>query len=208
MRWTEKKTEAGFTLVELMVAIAIISLALGAIYGVFASVTKSSTGNEVSAHVLQSLRTSLGFMEQDIRMAGLDRFATTHAGVEQATETSFRFTADRNMDGLINEADLSNGIQEQDLERITYAYDGANKRLRQCLSEGTPQASWDTVAEHVENFQFQYFDKDENLLSFPITDLTAIRSVAVSLTVRQASGFKREVTKTLSKRIFCRNLSM
>ena len=208
MGWIKNKKENGFSLIELMVALAISTLALTAIYSVFNSITKSSTRNEVAAEVLQSLRTSLGFMEQDIRMAGLDRFATAHAGVEQATETSFRFTADRNMDGLINEADLSNGIQEADLERITYTYDGANKRLRQCLSEGTPQASWDTVAEHVENFQFQFFDNDENQLSFPITDLTAIRSVAVSLTVRQASGFKREVTKTLSKRIFCRNLSM
>jgi type II secretion system protein J len=208
MRWNGKKREAAFALVELMVAIAIISLALGAIYSVFASVTKSSTGNEVSAQVLQNLRTSLGFMEQDIRMAGLDRFATAHAGVEEATETSFRFTADRNMDGLINEADLSNGIQEVDLERITYSFDAANQRLRQCLSEGTPQASWDTVADHVVDLRFQYFDKDETLLSFPITDLTAIRSVMVSLTIRQASGFHREVTKALSKKIFCRNLSM
>ena len=208
MKWIGNKKQAGFTLAELMVSIAIISLALGAIYSVFASVTKSSTGNEVSAQVLQSLRTSLGFMERDIRMAGLDRFATAHAGVEEATGASFRFTADRNIDGLINEADLSNGIKEEDLERITYSYDAVNKRLRQCLSEGTPQASWDTVAEHVENFQLQYFDENENLLSFPIIDLTAIRSVVVSLTIRQASGFKREVTKTLSKRIFCRNLSM
>jgi hypothetical protein len=141
-------------------------------------------------------------------MAGLDRFATAHAGVEDATAARFRFTADRSMDGLINAADLSNGIQEEDLERITYAYDSSSKQLRQCLSEGAPQESWETVAEHVENFQVQYFDENENLLGFPITDLTAIRSVLVSLTIRQTSGFKRDVTKALSKKIFCRNLSM
>jgi hypothetical protein len=157
---------------------------------------------------MQRLRTSLGYMEQDIRMAGLDRFGSAHAGIEEATATTIRFSADRNMDGVINAADLSDGIEEADLERITYFYDTATKRLRQCLSEGTPNASWDNVADHVENFQFQYFDENENLLGFPITDFSLIRSIAVAITIRQPAGFNREIVKTLSKKIFCRNLSM
>src|SRR5512137_1908783 len=134
MRPIAHKNQYGFTLVELLIVIAIFSLALGSIYGVLASVTKSNTGNEVKAEVMQSLRTSLGYMEQDIRMAGLDRFRTANAGIEAATATGIRFTADRNMDGVINAADLSDGIQEADLERISYSYDSATKRLRQCLS--------------------------------------------------------------------------
>src|SRR5512139_2317087 len=102
----EKKNHYGFTLIELLIVIAIISLALSSIYGVFASVTKSNTGNEASAEVMQSLRTSLGYMEQDLRMAGLDRFMTANAGIEVATATGIRFTADRNMDGVINAANL------------------------------------------------------------------------------------------------------
>jgi type II secretion system protein J len=204
----EQKKQSGLTLVELLIVIAIVSLALGSIYGVFASVTKSNTSNEVQADVMQGLRTSLGYMEQDIRMAGLDRFGSAHAGIEEATATTIRFTADRNMDGVINAADLSDGIEEADLERITYFYDTATKRLRQCLSEGTPNASWDNVADHVENFQFQYFDENENLLGFPITDFSLIRSIAVAITIRQPAGFNREIVKTLSKKIFCRNLSM
>jgi len=195
-------------MVELLVVMAIASLALGSIYGVFASVTKSNTGNEVQADVMQSLRTSLGYMEQDLRMAGLDRFGSSHAEIEEAKANAIRFTADRNMDGVINETDLSDGINEADLERITYSYDAATKRLRQCLSEGTPSASWENVAVHVENFQLQYFDENENLLSFPITDFSLIRSVTISLTIRQPAGFNREIVKTLSKKIFCRNMSM
>jgi len=204
----DRENQRGLTLVELLIVIAIVSLALGSIYGVFASVTKSNTGNEVQADVMQSLRTSLGYMEQDFRMAGLDRFGSAHAGIEEATATTIRFTADRNMDGVINAADLSNGIQEMDLERITYSYDTATKLLRQCLSEGTPSASWDNVADQVENLQFQYLDENENLLTFPITDLSLIRSVTISLTIRQPAGFNREIVKTLSKKIFCRNMSM
>jgi len=208
MNQVERENQCGFTLLELMIVIAIISVVLGSIFGVYASVTKSNIGNEINAEVLQNLRTSLGYMEQDIRMAGLDRFRTAGAGIEEATAISIRFTADRNMDGAINEASLSGAIQEADLERVTYSYDVGTKRLRQCLSEGTPSASWDTVAEHVEQLQFQYFDENENLLSFPVTDITRIRSVAVSLTISQPSGFGRQVEKTLFKKIFCRNLSM
>ena len=202
-----KSSRSGFSLVELMIAMVIATVSLGAIYGVFASVQKSSTSNEVTARVMQNLRTSIDFMESDIRMAGLDRFGTAAAGIEIATATNLRFTADRNMNGAIDTTVISDGIQEQDLERITYIYDAANKRLRQCLSEGTANA-WDTVAENVENFSFIYFDANNNQISFPISDNLLIRFIEVSITVRNPAGRADDVSRTITKRIFCRNLSM
>jgi len=202
-----ESNRSGFSLVELMIGMAIAILLLGAIYSVFASVQKTGTSNEVNARVMQSLRTSIDLMESDIRMAGLDRFGAAAAAIEVATATNFRFTADRNMDGTINTADLSDGLQEQDFERITYFYDASNKRLRQCLSEGTTNA-WDTVAENVENFGFEYFDADHNLMAFPIADNGLIRFVEMSITVRQPAGIGGDVSRTLTKLAFCRNLAM
>lgn len=202
-----KSSRSGFSLVELMIAMVIATVSLGAIYGVFASVQKSSTSNEVTARVMQNLRTSIDFMESDIRMAGLDRFGTAAAGIEVATATNLRFTADRNMNGTIDTTDLSEGLQEQDLERVTYIYDAANQRLRQCLSEGTANA-WDTVAENVENFSFIYFDANNNQIPFPISDNLLIRFIEVSITVRNPAGRADDVSRTITKRIFCRNLSM
>ena len=202
-----KSSRSGFSLVELMIAMVIAIVSLGAIYGVFASVQKTSTSNEVTARVMQSLRTSVDFMESDIRMAGLDRFGTAAAGIEVATATNLRFTADRNMNGTIDTTDLSDGLQEEDLERITYFYDAANKRLRQCLSEGTTN-DWDTVAENVENFSFIYFDANNNQIPFPISDNLLIRFIEVSITVRNPAGRADDVSRTITKRIFCRNLSM
>lgn len=202
-----RESRSGFTLVELMVAMVIALVSLGAIYSVFASTQKTSTSNEVTARILQNLRISVGLMESDIRMAGLDRFGAAAAGIEVATATDLRFTADRNLDGTINTADLSDGLQEQDLERITYFYDAANKRLRQCLSEGTTDA-WDTVAENVENFSFNYFDADNNPIAFPIINNTLIRFIEVSLTIRQPAGIAGNVARTMTQRIFIRNLAM
>jgi prepilin-type N-terminal cleavage/methylation domain-containing protein len=201
------KRQSGFTLVELLVALGIASIALAAVFSVYWSVTKSSTRNEVTAEVLQSLRTSIVFLEQDLRMAGLDRFGAADAGIESATATSIRITADRNMNGAIDAAVLAGTIEEIHLERITYAYDAVNRRLRQCLSEGTPVETWDTVAENVQGFQLAYFDSDDTALVLPIADLTLIRSVAVSMTVAEPAGLNRTVSRTMNKRILCRNLS-
>jgi type II secretory pathway component PulJ len=173
-----------------MIAMVIGILSLGAIYGVFASVQKTSTNNEVNARVMQSLRTSIDLMESDIRMAGLDRFGVAGAGIEAATAINLRFTADRDLDGAIyTDSSLSDGLEERDLERITYFFDATNNRLRQCLSEGTKD-EWDTVAENVESFSFQYFDENNNLIAFPITDLSLIRFVEVFITISQSAGIQ------------------
>jgi prepilin-type N-terminal cleavage/methylation domain-containing protein len=195
----------GFTMAELLVALAMLSIVIGAIYGVFASVNRTCANNEVTAEVMQTMRTSLEFLEQDIRMAGLDRFDSANAGIEVATATNLRFTADRNMDGVINTANLVDGIQEADLERITYAYDAANKLLKQCLSEGTVD-DWQIVAKNVDDFQFAYLDADHNPLALPIADLSEIRTVQILLTMEQSAGLAGSVSRTLNKRILCRNL--
>jgi prepilin-type N-terminal cleavage/methylation domain-containing protein len=195
----------GFTIAEILVALAMLSIMIAAIYGVFASVNRTCTDNEVTAEVMQKMRTSIEFLEQDIRMAGLDRFDSANAGIEVATATNLRFTADRNMDGVIDDADLSDGIQEVDLERITYAYDAANNRLRQCLSEGTTD-DWEIVAGDIDNFQFSYLDVDDNPLAFPIADLSEIRTVQIVMTVEQPAGRAGPVRRTLNRRIYCRNL--
>jgi prepilin-type N-terminal cleavage/methylation domain-containing protein len=190
----------GFTLVEMMVVLAILSIVIGAIYGVFAAVNRSCTNNEVSAEVMQHLRTSIDFMEQDIRMAGLDRFDSADAGIDpfaKPADTYLRFTADRNMNGAINMTDF---------EDITYEYDGVNRRLRQCLYEGKPEEDCDTVAENVTVFQFAYFDEDDNILAAPI-DRSLISTVQVTMTIEQPAGPAGTVSRTLTKRILCRNLS-
>ena len=201
------ENKGGFSAVEMLVALGIVSILLLAINSVFTVTKRATVTNEVAAEVMQAVRTSMDFMEQDIRMAGLEYPDGEAAGIEVATATNFRFTADRNRDLLINIADVSDGIQEIDLERITYSYDSANKRLRQCLSEGTTNA-WETVAENVENVEFTYWDADNALLATPVAavNLPNIRTVIVEMTVQRPASRFRPVTRTLTKRIIARNL--
>jgi type IV pilus assembly protein PilW len=202
-----KNSRSGFTLIELLVAIAIAGIALGAIYSVFASAQKTSTSNEVTARVMQSLRISMDLMESDIRMAGLRGLIDiSGVGIEEASAKKLRFTADRDMSGTIENADLSDGLQEKDLERITYFYDEtdpANKKLTQCLSEGTTN-DWVIVAENVDNFSFSFLDETNNVTA----DTTLIRTVEVSMTIKQPAGRAGYISRTITRRIFCRNLAM
>jgi len=203
-----KSSLGGFRLIELMVAIAFVCIFIPAVYSILLSVQRNSTSNEVTARVMQTLRNSIGIVESDIRMAGLDRFGTAAAGIEDATLTNLRFTADRNMDGKIDTAVLLGSLEEQDLERITYFYDAPNNQLRQCLSEGTTNA-WDTVAENVEGFWFKYFDADNNeFIDLMAMNKSLVRSIEVSMTVSQPAGIADPISRTITKRIVCRNLAM
>jgi type II secretory pathway component PulJ len=197
----------GFTLIEVCVAMAVAIIVLGATYAVFASASRSCTLNETSVDVMQDLRTSIDFMEQDIRMAGLDRLGSANAGIVYADATNLEFTADRDLDGIIDVANVTNGIFNEDLERISYVYDIINQRLMQCLYESTGE-NWDTVAENVDSFQFSYLDGDDNLLAIPIADLAEIRTVIVTMSITQPAGRAEPVTREISRRILCRNLAM
>jgi prepilin-type N-terminal cleavage/methylation domain-containing protein len=210
----------GFTLAELLIALGIISIVLTAVYGVSSAAKRSTTRNEVAAEVMQNLRTSFDFLEQDIRMAGLDRYSLADAGIVRTStpiampsSTHLYFTADRNMNDTIDTYDDTDGIAEADgdLDRITYYYDAANKRLRQCLSADLTDASCETVAENVENFQFIYLDPNNAQIPFPIDNdvkLSNIRSVRVEMTIRRLAGGFGSVSRTLTKQIICRNLEL
>ena len=167
----------GFTLVELMIAIGIMSMVIAAIYGTSIAANRSATRNEVAAEMMQNLRTSVDFLEQDIRMAGLDPFDLAGAGIVRLSApipmpsaTHLYFSADRNKNDTIDVYDGAGNISEAagDLDRITYYYDAANKQLRQCLSDDTTGSSCETVAENVESFQFSYLDTNNAPIPFPI----------------------------------------
>jgi len=191
----------GFTLVEVLVTMAIASISLAAIYSVFGSSQKINTSNEVTARIMQDLRLSLDLMESDIRVAGLKSPASTGSErIEKATSAEITFTADRNMKDGIDVANLTDGFQDNDFERITYLYDSGTKRLLQYLSDANEEA----IAENVENFNFSYFDESNAVTA----DTSAIRTVEVTMTIQQPSGTSGNISRTMTRRIFCRNLAM
>ena len=204
----------GFTLIEVMMVIAILSIAFGTIYKTFDTFNRAYTTENVVAGVQQRTRIGLEFMVQDIRMAGLDPFLTGVPGITKASLIEIRFTADRNMDGVLDNPFVADGISDSDLERIAYAYDSAGRLEMFLRDEDDLVQSQDVLLDNVIGLTFGYLDEnDADLIDYtlmppevPADQLDEIRTVVISLTTQRPAGRDDPVSRTYTTRVRCRNL--
>lgn len=180
-------SNAGFTLIEALIVIAIISIAFSTIYNTFANFSRSCTAENVKAGIQQNARVGIEFMVRDIRMAGLDPLGTANAKIEGIGTDWIRFTSDANFDGDVNDP----------LEDLTYSWDSATEQLNQTNHIGTAP-----ILDNVTNLSFTYLDKDDNTTSDP----NEVKSIFVSLTLQRPAGYNRQVERTFATQVRCRNL--
>ena len=186
--------DAGFTLIEVLVCLALLSILFGTVYRSFASVNRSYTKENVKAGVQQKTRIGIDLMARDIRLAGLDPLNEANAGfVSSGTNsTSIQFTADLNYDGDVLDP----------FENITYSFIG--DRLEQTSDLGTG-ISVDTLLDNVSALTFTYLDASDTALAEPVP-VDQIASVLISLTVQRPSGRDGPISRTYTTRVRCRNL--
>ncbi len=128
----------GFTLIELMIGIALSIILSLAIFQTFESQQKSYIFQERTVESQQTLRSLLIFMENDIRMAGYDPDQTGEYGITTVDTDQFEFTMD---DGSGVETTIHYNLD-----------DSANLRN---TSAGS------AIAYHIDDLQFAYaFDSD------------------------------------------------
>jgi prepilin-type N-terminal cleavage/methylation domain-containing protein len=199
------KDKRGFSLIELSVALAIMSVVSLAIYGVFTVATRAYTTQGVTADVQQSVRAAMEVMLQDIRTAGLDPKASGNFGIELAEVAKLRFTSDSIDAGL---GDFNGALDDTNSERITYVLQGA--QLNQILYETTGSEDSQPLIRDVQTLTFTYFDADGNDLGSPVSalQLADIRTINVSLTVEEPAGIDAPVSRTLIKQVKCRNAGL
>ncbi len=183
----------GFSLIEIMVAIAIMSILSIAMMKTYTGFTRVYTTQEVAAGVQQDLRAALNIMTQDIRMAGFDPTDSDNFGVEVATATNIRITSDTDMDGAVDDSGF---------ERITYNFNAGTNQLQQILYETTGSESTQPVVDNVTIVTFTYLDEN-NAVTATLAD---IRTVTISMTIDEPAGRGGTVSRTLSTRVQCRNL--
>jgi prepilin-type N-terminal cleavage/methylation domain-containing protein len=183
----------GFTLIELLVAMAILSLVIGSIVGVYAALSRSYTTQNVAADVQQVVRAAVDYMAEDLMMAGLNPEDIADVGFQEATTSKLQFTANRNMDG----------DTDDDFENITYEL--ADNQLKQTDHLGN-QVLLGNLDE--ARSEFVYLDIDGNDLGSPVGDLAAIRTVMITLSVREPAGRSGMLVRAYTTRIRCRNLGL
>ena len=185
---------AGFTLVEVLMCIAILSILFGTIYRTFDTFNRSYTSENVKAGVQQKSRLGIDLMARDIRLAGLDPLGTSAAGFNPAStnSTSIQFSADLNYDGDLDDP----------FEDIIYALNGNLLQQTSDLGSGPLTA---TLLDNVSALSFTYLDQADNLLPEPVA-VDQIRTVLISLTLQRPAGRKGTVSRTYTTRVRCRNL--
>jgi type IV pilus assembly protein PilW len=84
--------DRGFTLVEIMVALALAGIVMGLIYTAFLSQQRSYLAQEQVSAMQQNIRSGLTMLIREIRMAGFDPTANAGATISAATPNSITFT--------------------------------------------------------------------------------------------------------------------
>ncbi len=178
---------SGFSLIELLLVMGVISLLLGAVFSWFDGMSRFYRNENTKAGVQSSTRFGMETLIQDIQLAGLNPFGVPGAGIIAATATTLQIASDLNFDGNFNGP----------FENTRYALFG--DRLEQTNHLGT-----ETLLDHVTGLSFTYFDRDGALIPEPI-NIPDIRSVGISLTQARSSGRDPEIARTYRTRIRCRN---
>ncbi len=183
---------SGFTIAEVLVALAIMLVVMGGIISLFASLGRSYTTQNVAAGVQQVARAGIDIMAREIRMAGFNPLNINSIGIVDALPNRIRFQYDTNLSGMIE-----TGAKED----VAYLLNASNQLIRQ--RDNNPGTNISLV-DNVDDLQFRYLDADDA----DTTVLSAIRSVEISLTVEEPAGRDKTLSRTYSTRVICRNLSL
>ena len=173
-----KKQNAGFTVVELLVAMALSGVVMASVYSSFSVQHRAYVAQEQIAAMQQNLRAALYLMEREVRMAGHDPAGASGTGIVTANASSIRVRSDVTDNAGTGAPDGDTGDVGED---ITYALfdadgDGDMDLGRMDASGGGMQP----FAENIDALNFVYLDENAN-----VTTVTSqIRSVQIAVIAR------------------------
>ncbi len=175
-------------MVELLVAMVVSLLAIGAIYSTFLNQFKSYQIQEEVAAMQQNIRAAMFHLQREIRMAGCDPTGNAGAAIMIANVAELQFTIDENGDGNFTGSSPANDPNEQ----IRYAL--TNDVNEDGIADGSPcnlgREAWggglQTVAENIDALNFVYLDANGNTT----TTLADIRSVEITIVARTGRSLR------------------
>jgi len=221
-----KNNESGFTLIELMVATAMVTIVVGVIYAAYNIQTKIYTEQDKTAEMQQNIRAGLYHLQREARMAGYNsqetKDSTCNKPVDSGTPSStspgiHTASYDEDDDELAKESrmfgfslDLNNDNDCADTgENITYGIykpeGGIWKLGRMVRQDDGKLSDPDAVAENIIDIDFIYLIKDSDDSNKkkqsrdPVTDgfkLDDIVAVQVSLLAEARTKDRKKNTNT------------
>jgi len=182
----------GFTVTELVLALAIMMMVMAAMVSLLISLNRAYTAQNVAAGVQQVTRAGINIMTRNIRMAGLNPLKINQMGILEASVNKIRFQQDTNGSGT---------IEKDQNEDIAYLLNNNHQLIRQ--KDGNSRSN-KSLIDHVTDLTFYYFDRDDAETSI----FDDIQTVEISLTVREPAGKDKFISRTYSTRVICRNLGL
>jgi len=178
------KKNSGFTLVELMITMAMTGIIVGAVYSTYVIQKKSSIAQEQVVEMQQNLRAATITMVQELRMAGYD--PTTNAGATVVAPTapatavsSFSFQQDLDGDGALTSTseNVSYGFAAADDADGDGIVDSGFASLGRNTGGGLQP-----IAENIQAIEFLYTLKDYSTTTTPTAaDFSDIRTATISI---------------------------
>lgn len=193
----------GFTLVEVLVALALTGIVMAGIYSAYYSQQKSYVVQESTAILQQNLRSAMYMMEREIRMAGCDPQGSTGAAIITANAGTLQFSEDISDDPADDDDGDGNGDDDPDgilqsREDITYTRSGTN--LTRDAGGGAQ-----TVAENIQSLNFIFYNASGTQIAQPIAaaSLVDIRAIQINMTASDSNQ-----TRQMTSLVKCRNLGL
>ncbi len=194
--------DQGFTLIEVVIALALSMVTLGAIYSIYLSQVKAQVVREDNLDMQQHARVAMDLIIHELTMAGYD---PRHVNNDTNVGNNFDGIVYHPTHLIIN-ADLNgNGSPTDPNEAIQFSHDPATFILRRDTGGGRQP-----LAEHIETFSIRYFNRDGQLT----TESQHIRQIELRIKARTEKSDPRYPnnggyrTVVLQSRITPRNLGL
>ncbi len=193
MIYSNESKNAGFTIIELLISIAIISVVIGSLFSFSIAQRKYFALQEEISELTQNTRAAMDMIMGELAMAGYSPSGAAFSGILYST-SQLQIYADLNGDGAVTDTN----------ENIIYTYDTNSRRIVRNTGGGNQP-----LAEDIQSFIFEYLDDQGN----PTTVTTKIRQIRLTITGRTGkpdplyasnAGYR---TYTLTSLVTPRNLA-
>ncbi len=170
MSYLPENNEHGFTIVELVVGLAIGLILLGVAVKIFLVQQRAYNVQEQLSEMQQNIRVAMDMIVKETKMAGYNPTGAIFDGIEyDATKTQLRILADLNGDGTTTATTN---------EYITYQHYGDPDF--QIKRKGNTSGSFQPIVNNITEFTFDYL----NASGVGTDTSTDIRQIEITITGR------------------------
>ncbi len=167
----ERSNRRGFSLVELMISLAIFGVIMGVVFGFLVGARNSYSDTRERVQYQQSMRAVMSLMTREVRSTGCDPSSVGFESFGIATTASMQCSMDLNGDGDVTDSGPD--------ESITYTYNAVSGEL--VRFDGALAM---TILRGLNSLTFTYFDANGTVLgAVPLNalDRATVRYVEIMM---------------------------